>query len=101
MPRITKKLPAIQKILRDHKALLRDQYHISRIGIFGSYARGDTHSRSDVDILVEFSEPISLIRLVALENFLTGIVGIRTDVVPTDDIRRELRDSILKEAVYV
>ncbi|MDD1684488.1 MAG: nucleotidyltransferase family protein [Methanoregula sp.] len=101
MPAAAKKLSAIKKILRDHKALLRDQYHICRIGIFGSYVRGDTHKKSDVDVLVEFSEPISLIRLVSLENYLTGIVGVRVDVVPKDDIRRELRDSILKEAIYL
>jgi uncharacterized protein len=101
MPATAKKLSTIKKILRDHKTLLRDQYHICRIGIFGSYVRGDMHKKSDVDVLVEFSEPISLIRLVSLENYLTRIVGVRVDVVPKDDIRRELRDSILKEAVYV
>jgi predicted nucleotidyltransferase len=101
MPAATKNISAIKKVLRDNKALLRERYHVSRIGIFGSWVKGGVHKRSDVDVLVEFSEPISLIRLVSLEHFLTGIVGIRVDVVPKDDIRRELRDAILKEAVYV
>jgi uncharacterized protein len=96
-----KKLTAIKKIIRDHKALLRDRYNINRIGVFGSYARGDTHSGSDVDVLVEFSEPISLIQLVSLENYLTDIVGLKVDVVPKDDIRKELKDTILKDAVFV
>jgi len=96
-----KKLTAIKKIIRDHKTLLRDRYHINRIGVFGSYARGDTHSGSDVDVLVEFSEPISLIQLVSLENYLTDIVGLKVDVVPKDDIRKELKDTILKDAVFV
>jgi len=101
MPAAAKNLVSIKKVLRDNKALLREHYHISRIGIFGSWVRGDMHKRSDLDVLVEFSEPISLIRLVALEHFLTGIVGLRVDVVPKDDIRRELRDRILEEAVYL
>jgi predicted nucleotidyltransferase len=96
-----KNLTAIKKIIRDHKTLLRDRYHINRIGVFGSYARGDTHSGSDVDVLVEFSEPISLIQLVSLENYLTDIVGLKVDVVPKDDIRKELKDTILKDAVFV
>jgi predicted nucleotidyltransferase len=96
-----KKLTAIKKIIRDHKTLLRERYNINRIGVFGSYARGDTHTGSDVDVLVEFSEPISLIQLISLENYLSDIVGLKVDVVPKEDIRKELKDTILKDAVYV
>ncbi|OPY39000.1 MAG: Nucleotidyltransferase domain protein [Methanoregula sp. PtaU1.Bin051] len=96
-----KKITTIKKILQDHKAAIRDRYNVSRIGIFGSYVRGDTHRTSDVDVLVEFSEPISLIQLVSLENYLTDLIGIKVDVVPREDIRSEIKDSILREAVYV
>lgn len=96
-----KKLSTIKKIISDHKPLLHDRYKINKIGVFGSYARGDTHGGSDVDVLVEFLEPISLIQLVSLENYLTRIVGVKVDVVPKEDIRKELKDTILKEAVYV
>jgi predicted nucleotidyltransferase len=96
-----KKITAIKKILRDHKAMIRDRYNVQRIGVFGSYVRGDTHSGSDVDVLVEFSEPISLIQLVSLENYLSDLIGIKVDVVPREDIRKELKDNILREAVYV
>jgi predicted nucleotidyltransferase len=96
-----KKIAAIKKILCANKEILRDRYKVKRIGLFGSYVRGDTHSGSDVDVIVEFSEPISLIQLVSLENYLTGIVGVKVDVVPKEDIRKELKDTILKEAVYV
>jgi uncharacterized protein len=96
-----KKIAAIKKILRANKEILRDRYKVKRIGLFGSYVRGDTHSGSDVDVLVEFSDTISLLRLVSLENYLTGLIGIKVDVVPREDIRRELKDAILKEAVYL
>jgi len=96
-----KKLAAIKKIIRDQKDILRDRYKVRRIGVFGSYVRGDTNSRSDIDVLVEFSEPISLLKLVSLENYLTDTIGIRVDVVPQEDLRKELKDGILKEAVYV
>jgi len=96
-----KNLAAIKKILSDNKDLLRDRYKVKRIGLFGSYVRGDTHSGSDVDVLVEFSDTISLLQLVSLENFLTSLIGIKVDVVPLEDIRRELKRAILKEAVYL
>ena len=98
---IMKKLSAIKKIISDHKAFLSDRYKICQIGVFGSFVRGDTHHGSDVDVLVEFSEPISLIQLISLENYLTGIVGVKVDVVPKEDIRKELRDEILGSCVYV
>lgn len=96
-----KKLAAIKKIIRNQKDTLRERYNVQRIGVFGSYVRGDTHSRSDIDVLVEFSEPISLLKLVSLQNYLTDTIGIRVDVVPKEDLRKELKDGILKEAVYV
>jgi hypothetical protein len=69
--------------------------------VFGSYVRGDTHSGSDVDVVVEFSDTISLLKLVSLENYLSELLGIKVDVVPKEDIRIELRDRILGEAVFV
>jgi len=96
-----KNLATIKKILSDNKDLLRDRYKVKRIGLFGSYVRGDTHEGSDLDVLVEFSDTISLLQLVSLENFLTSLIGIKVDVVPLEDIRRELKRAILKEAVYL
>jgi hypothetical protein len=91
----------IKKVIRQQKTTLRDRYKVKRIGVFGSYVRGDTHSGSDVDVVVEFSDTISLLKLVSLENYLSELLGIKVDVVPKEDIRIELRDRILGEAVFV
>jgi hypothetical protein len=58
------------------------------------------HHGSDVDLLVEFSKPISLLTLVSLENYLSEIIGVKADVVPKEDIRVELKDRILQETVF-
>ena len=46
----------ILTFLSQNKKLFRDKYHIVRIGLFGSYARGEQNSNSDIDLLVEFEE---------------------------------------------
>ncbi len=96
-----KSIEEIKSILRKQKLQIRERYGVSKIGIFGSYVRGEQKKKSDVDILVEFEKPISLLKLVNLENFLADIIGIKVDVVPKEDIRRELKERIIKEVIYV
>ncbi len=69
--------------------------------IFGSVARGDESESSDIDILVDFQEGADLFDLVGLSLFLEEKLHRRVDIVPTDTIKRELRDVILKEAIYI
>jgi len=96
-----KTLEEIKNILAEHKEELREKYKVKEIGIFGSYVRGEQKKGSDVDILVEFEEPVSLLKLVSLENFLKEIVGVKVEVIPKKDIRVELKERILKEAIYL
>jgi len=94
-------LESIKKILAEHSKELREKYKIIEIGIFGSYIRGEQKRKSDIDILVEFDEPVSLLGLVSAENFLKDILGIKVDLIPKKDVRPELRERILKEVVYI
>lgn len=80
---------------------IKSKYKVKKIGIFGSYVRGEQKEDSDIDILVEFEEPVSLLKLVSFENFLKEITGIKVDVVPENDIRPELRENILNEVNYI
>ncbi len=96
-----KKLEEIKKKLRENKAELKDEYNLKEIAIFGSYIHNTQTSSSDVDILVEFSQPIGLIKLIKLEEKLEKILGLKVDLVPKKGIKVDLKDSILKEAVAV
>lgn len=96
-----KTLEEIKKIIKNQKPILREKYSVRQVGIFGSYVRGEQKKKSDVDILVEFEKPISLLKLVNLENFLADVMGIKADVVPKEDIRSELKERILREVVYI
>ena len=96
-----KTLKEIEKILKENKAILAERFKVKEIGIFGSYVRGEQQEKSDVDILVSFYEPISLLKLVSLENFLTDLTGVKVDIVPKEDIRPELKERILGEVIYL
>lgn len=96
-----RKLETIQKVLRDHKKELSDKYKIKKIGIFGSVARGDDHEGSDVDVLVEFSEPVSFFHYLALENFLRSLLRETVEVVTVRALKPAIREQVLNETVYV
>ena len=91
----------IKEILTENKERIKDNYRVKRLGIFGSYVRGEQREDSDVDVLVTFDEPISLLKLVNFENYLQDITGIKVDVVPENSIKPELRDIILNEVSYI
>ena len=82
------------------KPALRERFKVETIGIFGSYVRGEQKRKSDLDILVEFSDPPSLFEFVEMEDFLSQKLGIKVDLVMRDALKPRIRDSILGEAVY-
>lgn len=63
-------LPEIIAILQGLQEVARMRYRAEIVGVFGSYARGEARSRSDVDVLVHFLEGASLFDLVGLADFL-------------------------------
>jgi len=91
----------IMRILREHKAALREKYGVREIGLFGSYVRGEQRRRSDVDILVEFDVVPGLLKFLELEEYLSRLLGVRVDLVRKASIRQELRERILSEVVML
>ncbi|MBM4249085.1 MAG: nucleotidyltransferase family protein [Euryarchaeota archaeon] len=89
----------IRKTLRKHKPLLRKKFKVRKIGIFGSYVRGEQSKKSDVDILVDFSEPIGW-EIVDLKELLEDALGLKVDLVVARALKPRLAAGILKEVVY-
>lgn len=71
------------------------------IELFGFYVRGEQKSSSDLDILVDFFEPISLFRFIELENFLSEKLSVKVDLAMQDALKPRIKDRILNEAIYV
>lgn len=87
------------EVLTTHQRELKE-FGVSSIALFGSVARNEAREGSDVDILVEFSIPVGLFHFVRLKNYLEKLLGASVDLVTPDAIRIEMRDEILKDAVY-
>ena len=78
-----------------------ERYGVKKIGVFGSYVRGEQKEKSDIDLLVEFEEPISLLDFVALERHLSEIMGVKVDLVMKTALKPRIGKHILREVVYL
>lgn len=87
-------------ILKRYKDHLRWKYKVKDLGLFGSYVRNEQNERSDLDILVDFYEPVGL-GYFELKDFLEDALKIKVDLVIRKGIRPQLKDRILEEAVYI
>jgi len=75
------------------------QMGVERIGVFGSYARDDTDSASDVDILVKLTRT-SFRDFMRLKFYLEDLLARPVDLVLEEGLREELRPAILREVIY-
>ncbi len=88
----------IRNILKSNESNLRDKFKAVKFYLFGSYARGEQTSESDIDLLVEFSEPVGF-EFIDLKDELENIFRKNVDLGTPKSIKAFVRDRILKEAV--
>ena len=96
-----KTLEEIRTILHAHDGELRDRYKVQGLSVFGSYVRNEQTEQSDVDLLVEYSEPVSLFDVIDTELFIGDLLGIKVDLILKRSIHSEIREAVLKEAVPI
>mgnify|MGYP001313711309 CR=1 FL=1 len=96
-----KTLADIQQILSARKTWLCEAYHITELGIFGSYARGEQTPDSDVDILINYEQAPTLFELVNLRDYLRELTGLKVDVVTKNGLKSKIRDRTLSEVIYL
>ncbi len=87
--------------LKTLKPELKRRYKVREIALFGSWARGEQHPKSDIDVLVEFEEGADLFDWIGLTLYLEDVLGRPVDVVPRRALRPELRDVVLEQVVEV
>jgi hypothetical protein len=76
-------------------------YGLTKAGLFGSAARGKMTKNSDIDILVEVKEDLSLLDLVGLKIELEEALGRKVDLVEYDTIKPLLKERIIKNQLAI
>lgn len=94
-------LDQIIQSLRENLPNLRQEYSVRYVWLFGSFVRGEQHTRSDLDVLVEFEESPTLPRFISLERRLREITGIKVDLVSIRSLKGRIGERILQEKVAV
>ena len=96
-----KSLREIQDILQTQKSRLENEFGVYPIGVFGSYVRGEQTQQSDVDVLIELSDPvrIDLIRLIQLEQELSDLIGVHVDLVIKEDLKPGIGRRVMDEVI--
>jgi predicted nucleotidyltransferase len=91
----------ILNFLSQNKKLFRDKFHIVRIGLFGSYARGEQNLDSDIDLLVEFEENTQELYDLKLQikDFIKASLDMEVDICREKYIKDRIKSAILKETV--
>ncbi len=98
---MSKELQKIINKLTSLKPILKQNYFVKEIGIFGSYVKNQQHKNSDIDILIEFTDDIDIFTVADLINMLSSIFNKKVDVVNKKTLRENISKSILSEVKYV
>ncbi len=88
-------LAALRAVLPE----LKRRWPIGFLAVFGSVARNEATAASDLDVLVDFTRPVSLSEFLALEEALSARVGRRVDLVTRDALKPFIGRRVLGEAV--
>lgn len=94
-------LTNLKEMLRQQLPGLAERYQVKSLGVFGSYVRQEQCIDSDLDLLVTFYEPPSLLKFIELENYLTDLLGIKVDLVMKSALKPRIGERILSEVVPV
>lgn len=90
----------VENKLRSIKPELENQFHVKRIGYFGSFSQETQTEASDLDILVEFARPIGW-DYFTLESYLEQKLGLPIDMVTVNALKDRMRKNILNQVRYI
>lgn len=100
----TEPLPPLETLVAQLQAelpKLRAQYDVERLSVFGSYARREQRSGSDLDLLVTFHTTPGLFKYIELEQHLSDLLGVRVDLVMERSLKPAIRERVEKDVLPV
>ena len=96
-----KDLATILDELRRLQPELKKRYPINEMGVFGSYVRGEQREDSDLDVLVDLGDGMTLIDLAGLELEISDALGLKVDLAMKDALKPRIGKRIFAEAVML
>ena len=93
----------ILTFMRENLSFIKESFHVTKIGIFGSYARDEQTSTSDVDVLIELKEGAKDVHMLKnnLRNYLKNAFGKSVDLAREKYLKSYAKDAILQDVIYV
>ncbi|MEL7068491.1 MAG: nucleotidyltransferase family protein [Cyanobacteria bacterium J06581_3] len=96
-----KTLAEVQKILKAYMVTFREDYRVTALGIFGSYAREEQSEDSDVDILIDYEKAPPLSKLVELRIVLSELTGLKVDLVTKNGLKPRIQEQVFSDVIYL
>jgi len=91
----------IKNKLRTELSMLSEEFSVKTIEVFGSYTKNEQTEKSDIDLLITFTTAPSLLKFIALENYLSDLLQTKVDLVMKNSIKQRLRKNILRESIKI
>jgi len=95
------KREAILQLLKQKNTELTTRFDVNSLLLFGSVARNEATSASDVDLLVEFNRPVGYFGLFALQDYLEKLLGCPVDLGTPDSLKPYIKESVMGELIRV
>jgi len=90
----------IEKIIEKIIPILK-RNKVKKAGIFGSYARGEEHNKSDIDILIELSDNVSLLDLINMKMVIEKSLKKKVYLIEYSCIHPLIKKRVLKEEIRI
>lgn len=95
-----KSIKELKRVLKEHQKEIQRDFKVKRLALFGSYIRGEQSKKSDLDVLVEFREPVGF-EFIHLADYLQDLLGVKIDLVTKAALKPNRWKYISKELRYV
>lgn len=89
------------QLLKQKRAELTAKFGVRSLLLFGSVARNEATSTSDVDLLVEFNRPVGYFGLFALQDYLEELLGCPVDLGTLASLKPYIRERVMEELIRV
>jgi predicted nucleotidyltransferase len=91
----------VLEILEKDFSYLKKAFHVEKVGLFGSYARGEQAEESDLDLMIEFEKTPDFLELSDLEEHLSDLVGFKVEIVTPGGLKNRVKHNIMKDMEFV